>query len=93
MYSALGNHDYHPKSQLPGASNNIYNKIAEMWKGWLDPESQRTFKQGGHFLNIKKFNTYLFDCVNYFLTLCAHRRILYREAAESNRSQGACAKH
>lgn len=49
VYSALGNHDYHPKSQLPGASNNIYNKIAEMWKGWLDPESQRTFKQGGFY--------------------------------------------
>lgn len=47
VYSALGNHDYHPKSQLPATSNYIYNQIAKMWEDWLDPESQGTFKKGG----------------------------------------------
>lgn len=47
VYSALGNHDYHPKSQHPAAQNYIYDQIAKMWQDWLDPESQRTFKKGG----------------------------------------------
>ncbi|KAM9353648.1 acid sphingomyelinase-like phosphodiesterase 3b [Symphorus nematophorus] len=49
VYSALGNHDYHPKSQLPAAPNYIYDKIAEMWQDWLDPESKATFKKGGYY--------------------------------------------
>ncbi|KAM6994522.1 acid sphingomyelinase-like phosphodiesterase 3b [Tautogolabrus adspersus] len=49
VYSALGNHDYHPKSQLPAAPDYMYEQIAEMWKDWLDPESQRTFKKGGYY--------------------------------------------
>uniref|UniRef100_A0A9L0SJF8 Sphingomyelin phosphodiesterase acid like 3B n=1 Tax=Equus caballus TaxID=9796 RepID=A0A9L0SJF8_HORSE len=27
VYAALGNHDFHPKSQLPPGSNNIYNQV------------------------------------------------------------------
>lgn len=50
VYSALGNHDYHPKSQLPAASNYMYDRIAEMWQDWLEPESQETFKKGGQSL-------------------------------------------
>ncbi|XP_051263706.1 acid sphingomyelinase-like phosphodiesterase 3b [Dicentrarchus labrax] len=49
VYSALGNHDYHPKSQLPAAQNYIYDQIAEIWQHWLDPESQGTFKKGGYY--------------------------------------------
>ncbi|XP_017271108.1 acid sphingomyelinase-like phosphodiesterase 3b [Kryptolebias marmoratus] len=49
VYSALGNHDYHPKSQLPPAPNSIYNRIAEMWHDWLDPKSKETFKKGGYY--------------------------------------------
>uniref|UniRef100_UPI0037E7C18B acid sphingomyelinase-like phosphodiesterase 3b n=1 Tax=Semicossyphus pulcher TaxID=241346 RepID=UPI0037E7C18B len=49
VYSALGNHDYHPKSQLPAASNSIYNQTAEMWHNWLDPESKTTFQKGGYY--------------------------------------------
>ncbi|XP_037640761.1 acid sphingomyelinase-like phosphodiesterase 3b [Sebastes umbrosus] len=49
VYSALGNHDYHPKSQLPGGPNNIYTRTAEMWQDWLDPESQGTFQKGGYY--------------------------------------------
>ncbi|KAJ0066504.1 hypothetical protein NL108_013972 [Boleophthalmus pectinirostris] len=49
VYSALGNHDFHPKSQLPAASHNIYNKTSEMWKEWLHLGSQETFRQGGFY--------------------------------------------
>ncbi|KAM7383169.1 hypothetical protein PAMP_002843 [Pampus punctatissimus] len=49
VYSALGNHDYHPKSQFPAAPNYIYDQIADMWQGWLEPESQITFKKGGYY--------------------------------------------
>ncbi|XP_034554572.1 acid sphingomyelinase-like phosphodiesterase 3b [Notolabrus celidotus] len=49
VYSALGNHDYHPKSQLPATQNYMYDQIAEMWKDWLEPESQITFKKGGYY--------------------------------------------
>ncbi|XP_071325959.1 acid sphingomyelinase-like phosphodiesterase 3b [Trachinotus anak] len=49
VYSALGNHDYHPKSQLPAGPNYIYNQTAEMWQGWLEPESRETFKKGGYY--------------------------------------------
>lgn len=47
VYSALGNHDYHPKSQLPAAPNYIYDQIANMWQSWLNPESRETFRKGG----------------------------------------------
>uniref|UniRef100_A0A3B5ATB3 Acid sphingomyelinase-like phosphodiesterase n=1 Tax=Stegastes partitus TaxID=144197 RepID=A0A3B5ATB3_9TELE len=43
VYSALGNHDYHPKSQLPAAQNYIYEQISKMWQDWLDPNSRETF--------------------------------------------------
>ncbi|XP_027865435.1 acid sphingomyelinase-like phosphodiesterase 3b [Xiphophorus couchianus] len=49
VYSALGNHDYHPKSQLPPGPNSIYDKIAEMWRGWLEADSKETFKNGGYY--------------------------------------------
>ncbi|XP_053288213.1 acid sphingomyelinase-like phosphodiesterase 3b isoform X1 [Pleuronectes platessa] len=49
VYTALGNHDYHQKNQLPTFTNNIYNQTAEMWKDWLDPESQETFRKGGFY--------------------------------------------
>ncbi|KAJ8290201.1 hypothetical protein GJAV_G00009870 [Gymnothorax javanicus] len=49
VYSALGNHDYHPKSQLPPEPNNIYNRTTELWQSWLEPESRITFKTGGYY--------------------------------------------
>ncbi|KAM4567779.1 acid sphingomyelinase-like phosphodiesterase 3b [Fundulus diaphanus] len=49
VYCALGNHDYHPKSQLPPGPNSIYDRIAEMWHQWLEPESKKTFKNGGYY--------------------------------------------
>ncbi|KAL7394551.1 hypothetical protein ABVT39_027788 [Epinephelus coioides] len=49
VYSALGNHDYHPKSQLPAAPSYIYNRTAEMWQDWLEPQSRDTFIKGGYY--------------------------------------------
>ncbi|XP_077431556.1 acid sphingomyelinase-like phosphodiesterase 3b [Vanacampus margaritifer] len=49
VYSALGNHDYHPKSQLPGGPSYMYNQTAKMWKHWLEPESHETFTKGGYY--------------------------------------------
>ncbi|KAM3873298.1 acid sphingomyelinase-like phosphodiesterase 3b [Diretmus argenteus] len=49
VYSALGNHDHHPKNQLPAAQNHYYSQIAQMWQGWLEPESRGTFEKGGYY--------------------------------------------
>ncbi|KAI4894343.1 hypothetical protein NFI96_032790 [Prochilodus magdalenae] len=49
VYSALGNHDYHPKSQLPPQQNHLYEQIQKLWEGWLDPASRDTFKRGGYY--------------------------------------------
>ena len=46
VYAALGNHDFHPKNQLPAGSNNIYNQVAELWRPWLRNESVTLFKEG-----------------------------------------------
>uniref|UniRef100_A0A8D1B7T0 Calcineurin-like phosphoesterase domain-containing protein n=1 Tax=Sus scrofa TaxID=9823 RepID=A0A8D1B7T0_PIG len=49
VYAALGNHDFHPKHQLPAGSNNIYNQVAELWRPWLNNESIALFKEGAFY--------------------------------------------
>uniref|UniRef100_A0A2K6GMC9 Acid sphingomyelinase-like phosphodiesterase n=1 Tax=Propithecus coquereli TaxID=379532 RepID=A0A2K6GMC9_PROCO len=49
VYAALGNHDFHPKNQLPAGRNNIYNQVAELWKPWLSNESFALFKEGAFY--------------------------------------------
>ncbi|XP_072465645.1 acid sphingomyelinase-like phosphodiesterase 3b isoform X2 [Notamacropus eugenii] len=49
VYAALGNHDFHPKNQLPPESNNIYNQVAELWRPWLNNESISLFKEGAFY--------------------------------------------
>ncbi|XP_027482210.1 acid sphingomyelinase-like phosphodiesterase 3b isoform X1 [Zalophus californianus] len=46
VYAALGNHDFHPKNQFPAGSNNIYDRVAELWRPWLSNESIALFKEG-----------------------------------------------
>ena len=46
VYAALGNHDFHPKNQLPAGNNNIYYQVAELWRPWLSNESITFFKEG-----------------------------------------------
>ncbi|KAM4701966.1 acid sphingomyelinase-like phosphodiesterase 3b [Discoglossus pictus] len=49
VYSALGNHDFHPKSQLPPQNNSIYNRISELWSPWLNTESIPNFQKGAFY--------------------------------------------
>ncbi|KAM9320148.1 acid sphingomyelinase-like phosphodiesterase 3b [Gastrophryne carolinensis] len=49
VYAALGNHDFHPKNQLPAQSNVIYDRISEFWKPWLKAESISTFQKGAYY--------------------------------------------
>jgi sphingomyelin phosphodiesterase acid-like 3 len=51
----LGNHDYHPTNMLPGGPSPLYDKLAEIWKPWLQDISSSsgdaydTFKTKGGF--------------------------------------------
>ncbi|XP_007892997.2 acid sphingomyelinase-like phosphodiesterase 3b isoform X1 [Callorhinchus milii] len=49
VYSALGNHDFHPKNQFPGFHHSIYNKTAELWASWLNKSSVATFTRGAFY--------------------------------------------
>ncbi|XP_028327233.1 acid sphingomyelinase-like phosphodiesterase 3b [Gouania willdenowi] len=49
VYSAMGNHDIHPKNQFPSDPNQIYHQISEMWQDWLEPESMETFRKGAFY--------------------------------------------
>ncbi|XP_075706661.1 acid sphingomyelinase-like phosphodiesterase 3b [Rhinoderma darwinii] len=49
VYPALGNHDFHPKNQLPTQNNSIYYRVSELWSPWLKPESITTFQKGGFY--------------------------------------------
>lgn len=49
VYAALGNHDFHPKNQLPAQSNSIYTHVAELWRPWLSNESFALFKEGAFY--------------------------------------------
>lgn len=46
VYPAMGNHDFHPKNQLPAENNTIYNGVVELWHPWLSNSSVLTFKEG-----------------------------------------------
>ena len=50
VYPLLGNHDYHPKNQLPAESNHIYSELSDTWGHWLndtgDQDALDTFRQG-----------------------------------------------
>ncbi|XP_008064713.1 acid sphingomyelinase-like phosphodiesterase 3b [Carlito syrichta] len=49
VYAALGNHDFHPKNQLPAGNHSIYNQVAELWKPWLSNESIALFREGAFY--------------------------------------------
>ncbi|XP_013374992.1 PREDICTED: acid sphingomyelinase-like phosphodiesterase 3b isoform X2 [Chinchilla lanigera] len=49
VYAAMGNHDFHPKSQFPAKSNSIYHQVAELWRPWLRNESVALFKEGAFY--------------------------------------------
>nr|XP_061802632.1 acid sphingomyelinase-like phosphodiesterase 3b [Nerophis lumbriciformis] len=70
VYSALGNHDYHPKSQLPGGPSIMYNQTALIWQHWLEPESRETFQKGGYYteklLNMTGFRILVLNTNLYY---------------------------
>ncbi|XP_032936484.1 acid sphingomyelinase-like phosphodiesterase 3b isoform X2 [Catharus ustulatus] len=45
----MGNHDFHPKSQLPGKGHRIYNRTAELWRPWLSDASLPLFRAGAFY--------------------------------------------
>ena len=49
VYPVLGNHDWHPKSQIPAEPNatRLYQETGEMWKEWLPEEALREYKENG----------------------------------------------
>ncbi|XP_067862890.1 acid sphingomyelinase-like phosphodiesterase 3b [Heptranchias perlo] len=49
VYSAMGNHDFHPKNQFPDNYHRIYIKTAQLWKSWMDPQSIPTFNKGAFY--------------------------------------------
>ncbi|KAG8451190.1 hypothetical protein GDO86_003444 [Hymenochirus boettgeri] len=49
VYSALGNHDFHPKSQLPPENNSMYYQISKFWSPWLKNESMLSFQKGAYY--------------------------------------------
>ncbi|XP_069827684.1 acid sphingomyelinase-like phosphodiesterase 3b [Dendropsophus ebraccatus] len=49
VYAALGNHDFHPKNQLPTQNNSIYYRVSELWQSWLKQESILTFQKGAFY--------------------------------------------
>ncbi|XP_068121562.1 acid sphingomyelinase-like phosphodiesterase 3b [Hyperolius riggenbachi] len=49
VYAALGNHDFHPKNQMPTQNNSIYYQISEFWRPWLKSESISAFQTGAFY--------------------------------------------
>ncbi|XP_072836213.2 acid sphingomyelinase-like phosphodiesterase 3b [Pogona vitticeps] len=49
VYSAMGNHDFHPKNQLPAEEHQIYRTTAELWRPWLSDHSLETFRAGAFY--------------------------------------------
>ena len=49
----LGNHDYFPKSRLPGNAGDdiIYNAMYSLWGEWIPRADEIIFKQGRQFIS------------------------------------------
>lgn len=101
VYSALGNHDYHPKSQLPPGPNSIYDKIAEMWRGWLEADSKETFKNGDSctfvlqrsVCNVNTCTVHSKKAVKYTVCIFSIRWLLHRKTPEPSRLQSVGPQH
>ncbi|KAK6185874.1 hypothetical protein SNE40_008015 [Patella caerulea] len=75
-YATLGNHDYYPSDQFSPNTSEIYQRIGEMWKDWInDTEQVEQFKNGGFYsvktkygLRILGLNTNLYYTSNKVTT-------------------------
>ena len=62
IYSALGNHDWSPKSALPGGPDPFYARIAARWSDWLNEEqANQTFNQGAVITSFKSLHVYVWQ--------------------------------
>nr|XP_003479783.1 acid sphingomyelinase-like phosphodiesterase 3a [Cavia porcellus] len=49
VFPTLGNHDYWPQDQLPVATSQVYDAVANLWKAWLDEDALSTLRKGGFY--------------------------------------------
>nr|XP_039269632.1 acid sphingomyelinase-like phosphodiesterase 3b [Styela clava] len=49
FYPALGNHDYHPKSQIPPGGSAMLTAFANIWQDWLTADAYESFKREGYY--------------------------------------------
>ena len=42
IYATFGNHDYYNSNLFPPHGNDIYNATYDLWKAWINDESQTT---------------------------------------------------
>lgn len=49
VFPAMGNHDYHPKNQIPPGGSVIVSALAGMWEHWLTKDAYITFRQEGYY--------------------------------------------
>ncbi|XP_019614981.1 PREDICTED: acid sphingomyelinase-like phosphodiesterase 3b [Branchiostoma belcheri] len=51
VYPVFGNHDYHPKHQMPPEPNTVYNATWSMWNvpNWLSDDVKNTFVNGAYY--------------------------------------------
>ncbi|XP_076817204.1 acid sphingomyelinase-like phosphodiesterase 3b [Clavelina lepadiformis] len=50
IYSTLGNHDYHPKNQMPVGNSTLLNGVANLWQDWFtDKNSLEMFRSNGYY--------------------------------------------
>ncbi|XP_021096306.1 acid sphingomyelinase-like phosphodiesterase 3a isoform X2 [Heterocephalus glaber] len=49
VFPTLGNHDYWPQDQLPIATSQVYDAVADLWKAWLDEEALSTLRKAGFY--------------------------------------------
>lgn len=52
VYPALGNHDFHPKSQIAPGGSAILTAIADLWQDWLQPQAYSKFKDNGFYTEV-----------------------------------------
>uniref|UniRef100_A0A8C2VQ13 Cyclic GMP-AMP phosphodiesterase SMPDL3A n=1 Tax=Chinchilla lanigera TaxID=34839 RepID=A0A8C2VQ13_CHILA len=49
VFPTLGNHDYWPQDQLPIATSQVYDAVANLWKAWLEDDALSTLRKGGFY--------------------------------------------
>uniref|UniRef100_H2YX51 Sphingomyelinase phosphodiesterase n=1 Tax=Ciona savignyi TaxID=51511 RepID=H2YX51_CIOSA len=73
VFSALGNHDYQPKNNMPPGPSEILTEIAQIWRPWMTEDAFQLFNITGYYaddttgnslLKVIVLNTNLWDNYN-----------------------------